>query len=147
MIYLDANIFIYAYFKAKRQKLPQKIIWMKEEAKKIIQMVNDGKEEFCISLIQLSEIVNLLKYFMSWEQLHSFLWGLISNNSIEILEISKMIYINSIDKIPKFEMDSNDISAYLLMKEKRIDRIYTFDKNFREIKDIICLPKIPDKFN
>ncbi|GAH19751.1 unnamed protein product, partial [marine sediment metagenome] len=42
MIYLDANIFIYAYFKAARQKLPQKIIWMKEEAKKIIQMVNDG---------------------------------------------------------------------------------------------------------
>ncbi len=120
---------------------------MKEEAKKIIQMVNDGKEEFCISLIQLSEIVNLLKYSMSWEQLHSFLWGLISNNSIEILEVSKMIYINSIDKIPKFEMDSNDISAYLLMKEKGIDRIYTFDKNFRELKDIICLPKIPDKFN
>ena len=82
---------------------------------------------------------------MSWELLKQFLMGLISNNSVEIVEISKLMYINAIDKITKYNMDANDISAYLIMKEKNINQIYTFDKHFRNFGDIYCLPEIPDE--
>jgi predicted nucleic acid-binding protein len=43
-------------------------------------------------------------------------------------------------------MDSNDISAYLLMKEKKIKQIYTFDLHYEKLTDITRLPKLPDKF-
>ncbi len=148
MIYLDANIFIHAYYKLKKGKiLSSKVKWIKEEAKKIIQKINDEEGEFCTSLIQLSEIVHLLKTVMSWEQLKQFLMGLISNNAIEIVEVSKLMYINAIDKITKYNIDANDISAYLIMKEMNINQIYTVDKHFRNFGDINCIPKIPDEFN
>ncbi|KKM82334.1 hypothetical protein LCGC14_1320690 [marine sediment metagenome] len=148
MIYLDANIFIYAYFKPKKGKgLSDKIKWCKEEAKKIVEKINEEKNNYCISLIQLSEVVNLLKKVMSWENLKEFIMGLISNKSVEIIEISKMLYINAVNKMIEYNMDSNDISAYLLMKEKNIKEIYTFDQQYENIPDITCLPQIPKELS
>lgn len=147
MIYIDANIFIYAYFKPKKGKnLTEKIKWCKQEAKKIIQKINKEENKYCISLIQLSEVINLLKYTMPWEDLQAFIMGLISNKSIEIIEITKMMYINAVNKITEYGMDSNDISAYLLMKEKKIEKIYTFDRHYENFLDIMILPKIPKEF-
>lgn len=144
MIYLDANIFIYAYFKPKKGKtLSNKMKWCKEEAKKLVQKINEEENNYCISLIQLSEIVNLLKNAMSWENLQEFIMGLISNKSVEIIEVSKMLYINAVNKMTEYNMDSNDLSAYLLMKEKNIKEIYTFDQQYEKLPDITCLPQIP----
>jgi len=147
MIYLDANIFIYAFFKPKEGKiLSDKIKWCKQEAKKIVEKINEEENTYCISLIQLSEIVNLLKSVMSWENLQKFIMGLMSNKAIEIVEMSKLMYVNAVNKITLHNMDYNDISAYLLMKEKKIKKIYTFDRNFETLPDIICLPKFPERF-
>lgn len=147
MKYLDANIFIYAYFKPKKEKiLSEKITWRKEQAKKIVQQINEEKDKFYISLIQLSEVVNLLKSIMNWKELQTFIMGLISNKSVEIVEISKSMYINAVNKISEFNMGSNDISAYLLMKEKKIMEIYTFDRHYENFPEIHCLPEIPEKY-
>ncbi len=148
MIYLDANIFIYAYFKPKKGKsLSNKLKWCKEEAKKIVQKINEEENNYCISLIQLSEVVNLLKNIMSWKNLKEFIMGVISNKSVEILEVSKMLYINAVNKMADYKMDSNDISAILLMKEKNIKEIYTFDQQYNEVADIICSPQIPKELS
>ena len=148
MIYLDANIFIYAYFKPKKGKaLSNKLKWCKEEAKKIVQKINEEENNYCISLIQLSEVVNLLKNIMSWENLQEFIMGLISNKAVEITEVSKMLYINAVNKMTEYNMDSNDISAYLLMKEKNIKEIYTFDQQYEDLPDITCLPQIPKELS
>ena len=148
MIYLDANIFIYAYFKPKKGKaLSNKIKWCKEEAKKIVQKINEEDSDYCISLIQLSEVVNLLKNVMSWENLQEFIMGLISNKSIEIIEVSKMLYINAVNKMTEYNMDSNDLSAYLLMKEKNIKEIYTFDQQYEDLPNITCLPQMPKELS
>ncbi len=148
MIYLDANIFIYAYFKPKKGKtLSNKMKWCKEEAKKIVQKINEEENNYCISLIQLSEIVNLLKNVMSWENLQELIMGLISNKSVEIIEVSKMLYINAVNKMTEYNMDSNDLSAYLLMKEKNIKEIYTFDQQYEDLPDITCLPQMPKELS
>lgn len=148
MIYLDANIFIYAYFKPKKGKsLSNKLKWCKEEAKKIVQKINEEDSDYCISLIQLSEVVNLLKNIMSWETLQEFIMGLISNKSVEIIEVKKMLYINAVNKMIEYNMDSNDISAYLLMKEKNIKEIYTFDQQYKNLPDITCLPQMPKELS
>ncbi len=144
MIYLDANIFIYAYFKPKKEKsLSNRIKWCKEEAKKIVQKINEDIGDYCISLIQLSEVVNLLKNVMSWDTLQELIMGLISNKSVEIIEVKKMLYINAVNKMTDYNMDSNDISAYLLMKERNIKEIYTFDQQYDHLPDIACLPQLP----
>ena len=80
---------------------------------------------------------------MSWEVLQVFIMGLISNKSVEVTEVSKMLYINAVNKMTDYNMDSNDISAYLLMKEKNIKEIYTFDQKYENLPDIICSPQIP----
>ncbi len=47
MIYLDANSFIYAYFKLKKGKiLSNKMKWCKEEAKKIVQKINEEENNY-----------------------------------------------------------------------------------------------------
>ena len=148
MIYLDANIFIYAYFKPKKGKsLSNKIKWCKDEAKKMVQKINKEENNYCISLIQLSEVVNLLKNVMSWENLQELIMGLISNKSVEIIEVSKMLYINAVNKMTEYNMDSNDLSAYLLMKEKNIKEIYTFDQQYNDLPDITCLPQMPKELS
>lgn len=147
MIYLDANLFIYAYFKPKKGKeLSEKIKWCKRESKKIIKRINNEKNSYCISLVQLSEVVNLLKNQFSWKDLREFILGLYANKSIQIVDISKMLYLNASDKMDKYQMDANDVSAYLLMKKRNINKIYTFDRHFEQFPEIICLPKIPDNF-
>ena len=78
--------------------------------------------------------------------LQTFIMGLFANDALEIAEISKLIYINAVNKILEYNMDSNDISALLLMKERGIKKIYTFNRHFENVQDIIRLPKIPQKF-
>jgi predicted nucleic acid-binding protein len=145
MIYLDANVFIYAFFKPKNEEeLSERIKWSKKEARKIINAIDNEEEQYYISLIQLSETVNILKNAMSWKKLREFILGLISNERVKILDVHKNLYINAVDKIGEYEMDSNDTSAYLIMKKNDIKKIYTFDKHFENFSDIECLPNIPD---
>jgi len=39
---------------------------------------------------------------MPWSELQKLIMGIISNNSIEIVEISKLLYINAVEKILKW---------------------------------------------
>ncbi|HME53652.1 MAG TPA: type II toxin-antitoxin system VapC family toxin [Candidatus Lokiarchaeia archaeon] len=148
MIYLDANIFIYAYWKPRRKDLAERLMWKKAESKKIIESLNNENENeiYCTSLIQIVEIVNILKVALSWNDLQQLIWGLFSNPRLEIIETSKNEYMNAVSKISEYSADSNDIAAYRIMKEKGIESIYTFDEQFKKFEDINCLPEIPFEF-
>ncbi|MHA1673945.1 MAG: type II toxin-antitoxin system VapC family toxin [Promethearchaeota archaeon] len=147
MYYLDTNIYFFAFYKTKKgQILTPKVQWMKYQAQSIIRRIDDGELQVCISLLQLSELANIFKSRMNWTRLRQFLWNMISNDGITVLEVSKMLYINAIDKIPEMNMDSNDNTSYLLMKEHDIGIIYSFDKHFRNLTDIKCLPEFPAEF-
>ncbi|HMF34147.1 MAG TPA: PIN domain-containing protein [Candidatus Lokiarchaeia archaeon] len=144
---MDANIFIHAYWKPRKKIIAPKTKWMKAEAKNIVTQINNQENLFCISLLQMSEIANILKSAMTWDQLKDFLWGLISNPSIDLVEISKAQFISAVDKITEFGMDPNDITAYLIMQEKEISEIFTFDQHFGQLPGITVLPLMPDFFN
>ncbi len=147
MHYLDTNIYFFAFYKPKKGQILSPIVqWMKSQAQTIIRRIDDEELLVCISLLQLSELANIFKSRMNRTQLRQFLWNIISNDGITVLEVSKMLYINAIDKIPEMNMDSNDNASYLLMKEHKIDIIYSFDKHFRNLPDIKCLPEFPADF-
>ena len=60
MKFLDANIFIYAYYRPKKD-LSEKEEAMKEQAKKIISNISQGKEQVITTVVHISEIVNISK--------------------------------------------------------------------------------------
>ena len=83
---------------------------------------------------------------LSWEKLENFLMDLVTNPLITIFPVNQSLYTKGIDKITEMNMDANDITAYLLMKENKIQKIYSFDKHFHNLPDISCIPELPKEF-
>lgn len=74
MKFLDANVFIYAYYKP-RKELTEKEKQMKEQAKKIVTDISQGREQAITTVVHLSEIVNILKHGMPLDQLTNVIRG------------------------------------------------------------------------
>jgi predicted nucleic acid-binding protein len=145
--YLDTNIFFFAYFRPKKgQILSNKVQWMKKKAQEILRKIDNENVKTSLSLIQLSELTNIFKSRMNWAELRIFLLNIVSNPNIQVLELPISLFIKAVDEIPDSNMDANDRSTYLLMKEHQIQTIYSLDKHFRNLPDIECLPLIPTKF-
>jgi len=140
MRFLDANIFIYAYYKPKRQ-LSQKEKHMKEYAKKIISNVSQGKEKVATTVVHLSEIVNILKHGMTMDELAKLITGLFMLDNVEIYGVSKEDYFAAVELSKDLKIDPNDALAIKAMKTSNINEIYSFDEDFDKVEEIIRLPK------
>jgi predicted nucleic acid-binding protein len=80
---LDSNVFVYAYYKPKRQ-LNQVEMEMKEQAKKIITGISRGREDVATTVIHLSEVANILKHGLSTEQLTQLILSLFMLDNVRI---------------------------------------------------------------
>jgi predicted nucleic acid-binding protein len=141
MKFLDANVFIYAYYKPKRQ-LTQKEKQMKDHGKKIISEVSQGKEEVMMTVVHLSEVINILKHGMSLPQLINLILGLFMLNNVKILGVSKEVYFAATELGNDLKLDSNDALAVDVMRQYNIMEIYSFDEDFDNIEGISRLPKL-----
>lgn len=141
MRFLDANVFIYAYYKPKRQ-LTQKERQMKDFAKKVISNISEGKERVLTTVVHLSEVVNILKYGMSTEELVELITGLFMLENIEIYGITKELYFSAVELSRDLKIDPNDALAIDAMKTNNITEIYSFDEDFDKIEGITRLPNI-----
>jgi hypothetical protein len=143
--FLDANIFIYAYYKPKKT-LTQKEKQMKEQAKQIITSINQGKEQIATTVVHLSEVVNILKHGMTTEQLNNLILGLFMQNNIIIQGITREQYLAASELADELKLEPNDALAVDIMKQNGIDEIYTYDEDFNNIHEITRLPKLqPDQ--
>ena len=91
MKFLDANVFIYAYYKPKKQ-LTEKERQMKEQAKKIISSVSQGKENVITTVVHISEVANILKYGLPPDQLTATVRGLFMLNNVKIMDVTAEAY-------------------------------------------------------
>jgi predicted nucleic acid-binding protein len=139
MRFLDANVFIYAYYKTKRELTEEQRI-MKEKAKEIIRRINDGEEDVVTTVVHLSEVCNILKRAMKLHDLQTFLIGLYSMDNVKIVDVSKDMYLTAIGLMDEFKLDPNDCLAVLVMEREGINEIYTFDKGFDNVGWIKRLP-------
>ncbi|MHA1616777.1 MAG: type II toxin-antitoxin system VapC family toxin [Candidatus Njordarchaeales archaeon] len=140
--FLDANIFIYAYYKPRR-KLNGKEKRMKEEAKNIVSRIMKG-EEVITTVVHLSEIVNILKHGISLADLNDIVFTLLSMENIEITDVKKEDYLHAASLGKELMLDPNDALAVIVMKREGIDEIYTFDTDFDKVKWIKRLPRIEE---
>ena len=140
MRFLDANIFIYAYYKPKKQ-LSQKEKHMKEYAKKIISNVSQGKEKVATTVVHLSEIVNILKHGMTVDELAKLITGLFMLDNVEIYGVSKEDYFAAVELSKDLKIDPNDALAVKAMETSNINEIYSFAEDFDKVEEIIRLPR------
>lgn len=141
MSFLDANVFIYAYYKPKRQ-LTQKEKQMKDHAKRIISEISQGKEEVIMTVVHLSEVVNILKHGMPLEQLTNIVLGLFMLDNVKIHGVSREAYFAATELGDDLKLDPNDALAIDIMRLGNIKEIYSFDEDFDKIEGISRLPKL-----
>ena len=141
MKFLDANIFIYAYYKPKKQ-LTEKEESMKEQAKEIVRKISEGKEEVITTVVHISEIVNILKKGLTKDQLTQTLLGLFMLDNVTISDVTKEAYFAAIALGDDFKLEPNDALAVDLMRQSEITEIYSFDEDFDKVDGITRLPLI-----
>ena len=141
MRFLDANIFVYAYYKPKKQ-LTEKEEDMKEQAKKIISNVSQGKEQVMTTVVHVSEIVNILKNGVPQEQLTRLILGLFMLDNVTIMDVTKDAYFAATEIGEDLKLEPNDALAVDIMRQNGISEIYSFDEHFNQIDGIIKLPNL-----
>ncbi|MEM3725589.1 MAG: type II toxin-antitoxin system VapC family toxin [Candidatus Bathyarchaeia archaeon] len=141
MRFLDANVFIYAYYKPKKQ-LTQKERQMKEHAKKIISNVSQGKEEVMTTVIHISEIVNILKHGMPLDQLTTLVRGLFMLDNVKTMGVTREAYFAAAELGDDLKLEVNDALAVDIMRLNNIKEIYSFDEDFDKIEGITRLPTL-----
>ena len=139
MRFLDANIFIYAYYKPKKQ-LSEKENRMKEQAQKIITNVSEGKEDIIITVVHISEVVNILKHGMPQDQLIAIIRGLFMLDNVKIADVNKDTYFAATELGEDLKLEPNDALAVDIMRQNGIAEIYSFDEHFNQIDGITRLP-------
>ena len=139
MKFLDANVFIYAYYKPKKQ-LTQKEKLMKEHAKKIISSVSQGKEQVTTTVVHVSEIVNILKHGMPLDLLTTIIRGVFMLDNVKITGVSREAYFAATELGDDLKLEANDALAVDVMRLNDIKEIYSFDEDFNHIEGITRLP-------
>jgi predicted nucleic acid-binding protein len=132
--FIDANVFVYAFLKPKRKLQPSEES-IKDAARKIITRVSNG-EEVVTSVVHFSEICNILEDFLPVKEALELERSLLFQENIIIKEVSAEDYLKALTIAQDQEIGANDALAYVLMKELKINRIYSFDKDFDCFKDI-----------
>ena len=132
--FVDANVFVYAFLKPKRKLQPheEKI---KDAAKRIITRINEG-EETVTSVVHFSEICNILEDYLPLEEAHKIEKGLLFTDNISVQQVSEEQYLKALAIAEDHNIGTNDALAYVLMKETGLSRVYSFDKDFDQLKEI-----------
>ena len=139
MRFLDANVFIYGYYKPKKQ-LTHNEKQMKEQSKLIISNVSQGKEDVLTSVVHVSEIVNILKHAMPQNQLTIIIRGLFMLDNVTIKGVTREAYFAATELGDDLKLEANDALAVDIMKTNDISEIYSFDEHFNKIDSINRLP-------
>jgi predicted nucleic acid-binding protein len=132
--FVDANVFVYALLKPKRKLQPHEQN-IKNAAKKIVTRINEG-EETVTSVVHFSEICNILEDHLPIQEACTIEKGLLLLDYITIKEVSDEHYLKALAIAEDQQIGANDALAYVLMKEAGMTKIYSFDKDFDEFKDI-----------
>ena len=139
MKFLDANVFIYAYYKPKVQLDPAQKM-MKDCSKKIIENINNGHTKVLTSVVHISEVSNILKRSLLVGELTSLIETLYSLDNVIILDVTANDYLIAVEMGEELNLDPNDALAVHLMQENAISKIYSFDEGFEKIEGITRVP-------
>ena len=128
MKFADANIFLYAFLEPKK-KMAGKQSSLRQESKNIVTRIEKG-ERVITSVVQLSEISNILEARTSRKFSREIMESMLLNENIEIIEVSKELYAAALELAKIYDISINDCIAIEVMKINNIKEIYSFDSDF-----------------
>jgi len=131
MRFVDSNVFIHAFLRPRR-KLERHEAEIKEAAKRIVLRLEDG-EEASTTVVHLSEVANLLETRMPLGESRVLLSSLVTLKGLRVVDVGGADYSASIQAAGDLGVGVNDCLAYLVMRERGIGEIYSFDKHFDEM--------------
>ena len=138
MKFLDANVFIYAYYKPKKQ-LTTREKQMKEFSKEILTNVSHGKEEVITTVVHLSEMVNILKHGMPLDQLAPIIRGLFMLDNVKITGVTRETYFAAAELGDDLKLQANDALTIDIMRLNGTREMYSFDEDFDRVEGITRL--------
>lgn len=128
MRFIDTSVFIYAVLKPRRQ-LNEQEQRLKTTSQEIFKRVNEG-EEVITTVVHLSEVANLLEDAANLPFSISFVKDILLKRNVHVEAVDDRDYMESAVLAEEKRVSINDALAYLIMKRKGIEEIYTFDKHF-----------------
>lgn len=138
MRFVDSNVFLHAIL-IPRRPLTKSERNIKDEAKSIVKRIEEG-QEVATTTIHLSEVVNIIETGRNLEKSLGFLAWVIGSRNIKVYPVTVRDYESALPLAKDNNISANDAIAYLSMKTNRLGEIYSFDKHFEELKDIVKLP-------
>ena len=132
--YVDANVFVYAFLKTKRQLKPSELE-IKQAAKNIVSRISKG-EIVITSVVHFSEVCNVLENHLPPEEAIQLEKGLLYRENVAICEVTQEDYIKAASTAEDHNVGINDALAHIIMKEQAIHAIYSFDNDFDAFTDI-----------
>ena len=137
--FIDANVFVYAFLKTKRQ-LQQNELEIKQAAKNIVARISKG-EKVITSVVHFSEVCNVLEDHFPSEEAILLEKGLLYRENISICEVAQEDYIKAVSRAEDHAVGVNDALAYVIMKERALRTIYSFNKDLDAFTDILRVIK------
>jgi len=137
--FVDSNVFLHAFLAPRRtlRKEEQKV---KDEAKAIVERI-EGDEEVAMTTAHLSEVINIIETGIGLQKSLGFLAWIITKRNIKVYPVAVEHYETAMPFAKDRRISANDALAYLSMKAHRMEEIYSFDKHFDQLKDVVKLPK------
>jgi hypothetical protein len=134
MRFIDSNVFVHAFLKPRR-RLEAHEAEIKEGAKRIVAGLEEG-EEAITTVVHVSEVANILESRASQEESLEILEAIVSLRSLSITGVTSEMYKAAVLASELMNLGVNDTLAYHIMKDGKMDEIYSFDKHFDKLKDI-----------
>ncbi|NJE48337.1 type II toxin-antitoxin system VapC family toxin [Thermococcus sp. 9N3] len=131
MRFIDANVFIYAFLRPKKEP-PENVKEIKERAKAILTRVSDG-ERVVTTVVHLSEVANVVESRGGKKKAVEVVLAVLTSENIEVLPVSPSDYLKATLIAEEKNLGVNDALAYVKMKELDIEEIYTFDRDFEKL--------------
>ncbi|AHL22411.1 type II toxin-antitoxin system VapC family toxin [Thermococcus nautili] len=131
MRFIDANVFIYAFLRPKKEP-PENVKEIKERAKAILTRVSDG-EHVVTTVVHLSEVANVVESRGGKKKAVEVVLAVLTSENIEVLPVSPSDYLKATLIAEEKNLGVNDALAYVKMKELDIEEIYTFDRDFEKL--------------
>ena len=125
MRYVDANVFIYEIMQS-----PQKDY---EIADDILGRIESG-EEAATSVSVIQEVIKWLEYNNRKKEIGNFLLAINSYLSMNKITTAWDIFLPSIEDMNKKQISFVDSLTLQIMKEHKINEIYSNDKDFDRIE-------------
>ncbi len=135
MRFVDSNVLIYALLKPKKEP-DGKIAEIKKRSLEILKRIQDG-EKIATTVVHLSEVANVIASRNSTRMSAEFVKEFLSLRNVDVLEVKAEDYLKASLIAVEKEIDVNDALAYLKMKERGIEEIYTFDRHFRKLDVVV----------